>query len=108
MDVIGIDDACGAGSCVGLYTSNTMAMFTKILDMPKILTPSDAIKGAGYKRVALVPDGTLSGATTGPCIGHVEMEAYNGGAIGAIKDASEGQKKDHTRRKGDEKNVSIS
>jgi len=41
--------------------------------------------GAGYKRVALITDGRFSGGTSGPCIGHVEMEAYNGGAIGAIK-----------------------
>jgi dihydroxy-acid dehydratase len=54
--------------------------------MPEMLTPTDAIKGAGYKRVALITDGRFSGATTGPSIGHVEMEAYNGGAIGAIKD----------------------
>ena len=53
--------------------------------MPEMLTPTDAIKGAGYNRVALITDGRFSGATTGPCIGHVEMEAYNGGAIGAIK-----------------------
>ena len=54
--------------------------------MPEMLTPTDALKGAGYTRVALVTDGRFSGATTGPCIGHVEMEAYNGGAIGAIRD----------------------
>jgi dihydroxy-acid dehydratase len=54
--------------------------------MPEMLTPTDALKGAGYKRVALITDGRFSGATTGPCIGHVAMEAYNGGAIGAIKD----------------------
>jgi dihydroxy-acid dehydratase len=54
--------------------------------MPEMLTPTDAIKGAGYTRVALITDGRFSGATTGPCIGHVEMEAYNGGAIGAIRD----------------------
>jgi dihydroxy-acid dehydratase len=53
--------------------------------MPEMLTPTDAIIGAGYKRVALITDGRFSGATTGPCIGHVEMEAYNGGAIGAIR-----------------------
>ena len=53
--------------------------------MPEMLTPTDAIKGAGYKKVALITDGRFSGATAGPCIGHVEMEAYNGGAIGAIK-----------------------
>jgi dihydroxy-acid dehydratase len=54
--------------------------------MPEMLTPTDAIKGAGYKRVALITDGRFSGATTGPSIGHIEMEAYNGGAIGAIRD----------------------
>lgn len=54
--------------------------------MPEMLTPTDALKGAGYKKVALITDGRFSGATTGLCIGHVEMEAYNGGAIGAIKD----------------------
>jgi len=54
--------------------------------MPEMLTPTDAIKGAGYKNVALITDGRFSGATTGPCIGHVEMEAYNGGTIGAIQD----------------------
>ena len=53
--------------------------------MPEMLTPTDAIKGAGYKRVALITDGRFSGATSGPCIGHVEMEAYNGGPIGAIR-----------------------
>lgn len=53
--------------------------------MPEMLTPTDAIIGAGYKRVALITDGRFSGATTGPCLGHVEMEAYNGGPIGAIK-----------------------
>jgi dihydroxy-acid dehydratase len=54
--------------------------------MPEMLTPTDAIMGAGYKRVALITDGRFSGGTTGPCIGHVEMEAYNGGTIGAIKE----------------------
>ncbi len=54
--------------------------------MPEMLTPTDAIKGAGYKHVALITDGRFSGATTGPCIGHVEMEAYNGGPIGAVRD----------------------
>ncbi|MEA2037731.1 MAG: dihydroxy-acid dehydratase [Nanoarchaeota archaeon] len=54
--------------------------------MPEMLTPTDAIKGAGYKKVALITDGRFSGGTSGACIGHVEMEAYNGGAIGAIRD----------------------
>jgi len=54
--------------------------------MPEMLTPTDAIMGAGYKKVALITDGRFSGATTGPCIGHIEMEAYNGGVIGAIRE----------------------
>ncbi|HUU41499.1 MAG TPA: dihydroxy-acid dehydratase [Desulfatiglandales bacterium] len=54
--------------------------------MPEMLTPTDAIKGAGYRKVALITDGRFSGATTGSCIGHIEMEAYNGGPIGAIRD----------------------
>ena len=54
--------------------------------MPEMLTPTDAIKGAGYKKVALITDGRFSGGTSGPCVGHIEMEAYNGGPIGAIKD----------------------
>jgi dihydroxy-acid dehydratase len=33
----------------------------------------------------LITDGRFSGGTAGPCIGHIEMEAYNGGAIGAIQ-----------------------
>ena len=53
--------------------------------MPEMLTPTDAIIGAGYKWVALITDGRFSGGTSGPCIGHVEMEAYNGGAVGAIQ-----------------------
>jgi dihydroxy-acid dehydratase len=53
--------------------------------MPEMLTPTDTIMGAGYKRVALLTDGRFSGGTSGPCIGHIEMEAYNGGAIGAIR-----------------------
>ena len=54
--------------------------------MPEMLTPTDAIKGAGYTRVALITDGRFSGATSGPCVGHMEMEAFNGGPIGAISD----------------------
>ena len=48
--------------------------------MPEMLTPTDTIKGAGYKRVALITDGRFSGATSGPCVGHIEMEAFNGRA----------------------------
>ena len=54
--------------------------------MPEMLTPTDAIKGAGFKKVALLTDGRFSGGTSGPCIGHIEPESYNNGAIAAIKD----------------------
>ncbi len=54
--------------------------------MPEMLTPTDALKGAGYERVALITDGRFSGATTGPCIGHVEMEAYNRGPLAAVRE----------------------
>ncbi len=54
--------------------------------MPEMLTPTSAIAGAGYQKVALITDGRFSGGTRGAAIGHVEPEAYNGGTIGVIKD----------------------
>ena len=36
--------------------------------------------------VSFVTDGRYSGATRGPCIGHVDPEAAKGGAIGLIED----------------------
>ncbi|MBN2422047.1 dihydroxy-acid dehydratase [Candidatus Woesearchaeota archaeon] len=53
--------------------------------MPEMLTPTDAIKGAGYKKIALLTDGRFSGATSGACIGHIEPEAYSKGGIAAIQ-----------------------
>lgn len=37
-------------------------------------------------KVALITDGRFSGATEGPCIGHVSPEAYIGGPIAIIED----------------------
>lgn len=54
--------------------------------MPEMLSPTAAITGAGYTKVALITDGRFSGGTRGPCIGHVEPEAYLGGEIAAVKD----------------------
>ncbi len=54
--------------------------------MPEMLTPTAALVGAGYKKVALLTDGRFSGGTRGPCVGHIGPEAYVGGAIAAIKD----------------------
>jgi dihydroxy-acid dehydratase len=54
--------------------------------MPEMLTPTSVIMGAGYKNVALITDGRFSGGTRGPCIGHVEPEAYDKGPIAAVRD----------------------
>lgn len=54
--------------------------------MPEMLTSTDAIKGAGFKKVALLTDGRFSGGTSGPCIGHISPEAYAKGKISIIKD----------------------
>jgi len=37
-------------------------------------------------RVALITDGRFSGATAGPCIGHVCPEAYAGGPIAIVQE----------------------
>jgi len=54
--------------------------------MPETLAVTLALITSGLKRVALVTDGRFSGATSGPCVGHVSPEAYVGGPIAALKD----------------------
>ena len=55
--------------------------------MREMLTPTASIAGMGLSEsVALITDGRFSGATRGPCIGHVSPEAAVGGAIGLVKD----------------------
>jgi dihydroxy-acid dehydratase len=54
--------------------------------MPEMLSPTSAMMGLGYARVALVTDGRFSGGTRGPCIGHVAPEAAAGGPIGLVRD----------------------
>ncbi|HPY60629.1 MAG TPA: dihydroxy-acid dehydratase [Methanospirillum sp.] len=54
--------------------------------MPEMLSPTSAIAGLGYSRVALVTDGRFSGGTRGPCIGHVTPEAVEGGPIAYVHD----------------------
>jgi dihydroxy-acid dehydratase len=55
--------------------------------MREMLWPTAALIGTGLgTEVALVTDGRFSGATRGPCIGHVTPEAMNRGPIAAIKD----------------------
>jgi len=55
--------------------------------MREMLKPTAALMGTGLgSEVPLVTDGRFSGATRGPCIGHVTPEAMNGGPIAAVKD----------------------
>ena len=55
--------------------------------MREMLSPTAAIAGMGLSEsVALITDGRFSGATRGPCIGHVSPEAAEGGPIAALKD----------------------
>jgi dihydroxy-acid dehydratase len=44
---------------------------------------------SGMKKVALLTDGRFSGASVGPCVGHVSPEAYMGGPIAAVRDGDE-------------------
>lgn len=55
--------------------------------MKEMLWPTAALIGAGLgSEVALVTDGRFSGATRGPCIGHVTPEAMDGGPIAMTND----------------------
>jgi dihydroxy-acid dehydratase len=55
--------------------------------MPEMLKPTSAIFGAGLgSSVALITDGRFSGGTHGFVVGHITPEAFDGGAIGLIKD----------------------
>ena len=54
--------------------------------MPEMLLPTAAISGLGLQRVALITDGRFSGATRGPCIGHVSPEAAVGGNIALVEE----------------------
>lgn len=54
--------------------------------MPEMLMPTATIAGMGLSEsVALITDGRFSGATRGPCIGHVAPEAFDGGSIAILK-----------------------
>lgn len=57
--------------------------------MPEMLSPTSALMGLGYTRVALVTDGRFSGGTRGPCIGHVAPEAEVGGPIALVQNGDE-------------------
>ena len=55
--------------------------------MREMLSPTATIAGMGLSEsVALITDGRFSGATRGPCIGHVAPEAAVGGPIGLLEE----------------------
>lgn len=55
--------------------------------MREMLTATAALVGMGYaESVALLTDGRFSGATRGPCIGHVSPETAQRGPIAAVRD----------------------
>ena len=57
--------------------------------MPETLAVTMGLELYGIKNVALITDGRFSGATSGPCIGHVSPEAYVGGPMAALIDGDE-------------------
>jgi dihydroxy-acid dehydratase len=54
--------------------------------MPETLAITLAMDVSGLKHVAMITDGRFSGASAGPCIGHISPEAADGGPIAAIRD----------------------
>ena len=54
--------------------------------MRELSIPAAMLTGMGLNEsVAMITDGRFSGATRGPCIGHVAPEAFVGGTIGLVK-----------------------
>ena len=55
--------------------------------MREMSIPAAMLVGMGlHTSCAMVTDGRYSGATRGPCIGHVTPEAWDGGPIAAVRD----------------------
>jgi dihydroxy-acid dehydratase len=55
--------------------------------MPEILATTEAlVTDPVLQNTAIVTDGRFSGATRGPCIGHVSPEAVTGGRIALVED----------------------
>ena len=53
--------------------------------MREMLASTSAVVGYGLDRVYLLTDGRFSGASRGPCIGHISPEAAVGGPISLVK-----------------------
>ncbi len=54
--------------------------------MREMLAATSAVVGYGLDRVAILTDGRFSGASRGPCVGHIAPEAAVGGPIALIRD----------------------
>ncbi|MDI6754376.1 MAG: dihydroxy-acid dehydratase [Thermodesulfobacteriota bacterium] len=55
--------------------------------MPEILATTEAlVTNPDLHNTAIITDGRFSGATRGPCIGHVSPEAARGGPIAVVED----------------------
>ncbi len=57
--------------------------------MPEMLAVTMGLDLGGYQKVALITDGRFSGATQGPCVGHISPEAVDGGPIGLLQAGDE-------------------
>ena len=55
--------------------------------MRELSIPAAMLVGMGlHTSVAMITDGRFSGATRGPCVGHITPEAYDGGPLALIED----------------------
>lgn len=55
--------------------------------MREMSIPAAMLVGMGlHTSVAMITDGRFSGASRGPCVGHITPEAYEGGPIAFVKD----------------------
>ena len=55
--------------------------------MREMSIPAAMLVGMGlHTSVAMITDGRFSGATRGPCVGHITPEAWEGGPLAAVQD----------------------
>ena len=54
--------------------------------MRELSIPAAMLVGMGlHKTTAMITDGRFSGATRGPCVGHISPEAWEGGPLAAVE-----------------------
>lgn len=58
--------------------------------MREMSIPAAMLMGMGlHTSVAMITDGRYSGASRGPCVGHIAPEAWDGGPIAVVQDGDE-------------------